>query len=205
LPYLNARFEAYKEKIKYTQEKYWVIINCMKAFLTKLFIIILKIIVTIVKIFICLSITLFVGYFAAIASVVAAIGRQGFDWQVLLYVLVSAFTILGIWLIAFIKTKKNTKIIYAIIFLIWLLSPRILPSVMRQFDYDTCVDIGICTEGLKFSDGVMNKEYCITKSKKWDSERKVCDMRIEMRTCEKQGYEWNIKEGKCSHKIIKYW
>ena len=76
---------------------------------------------------------------------------------------------------------------------------------MRQFDYDTCVDIGICTEGLKFSDGVMNKEYCITKSKKWDSERKVCDMRIEMRTCEKQGYEWNIKEGKCSHKIIKYW
>lgn len=161
--------------------------------------------VTIVKIFICLGITLFVGYFATIASVVATIGRQGFDWQVLLYVIVSAFTVLCIWLMAFIKTKKNTKIIYAVIFLIWLLSPRILPSVMRQFDYDTCVDIGICAKGIRFSDGVMNKEYCLKKGKKWDDKEKVCDMRIEERTCEEQGYEWNIRESKCSHKIIKNW
>lgn len=170
-----------------------------------LFLILFRIIVTVVKIFICLSITIFIGYFAAIASVVASVGRQGFDWQVLLYVLASIFTILGIWLVAFIKTKRNTKIIYAVIFFIWLFSPRILPSVMRQFDYDTCVDIGICSEGLRFSDGVMNKEYCLKKGKKWDDKRKVCDMRIEMRTCEKQGYEWDIKEGKCNHKIIKNW
>lgn len=149
----------------------------MKTFLTKFFSILFRILVTVVKIFICLSITLFVGYFAAIASVVASVGRQGFDWQVLLYVLVSAFTVLGIWLIVFIKTKKNTKIIYAVIFFIWLFSPRILPSVMRQFDYDTCVDIGICAEGLRFVDGVMNKEYCLKKGKKWNDKRKVCDMR----------------------------
>lgn len=177
----------------------------MKNFLTKTFLMLFRIIVAVVKIFICLGITIFVGYFATIASVVAIAGRQGFDWQVLLYVFVSVFTVLGIWLIAFIKTKKNTKIIFTIIFLIWLFSPRILPSVMRQFDYDTCVDIGICAEGLRFSDGVMNKEYCLKKGKEWDDKEKLCDMRIEMRTCEKQGYEWNIREDKCSHEIIKNW
>lgn len=177
----------------------------MKTFLKKLFLILFKIMIAIVKILICLSITLFVGYLAAIASATAIAGKQGFDWQVLLYVLASIFTILGIWLISFIKMQRNTKIVYATIFLIWFISPRILPSVTRQFDYDTCVDIGFCAEGLRFSDGVMNKEYCLKKGKKWDDKEKMCDMRIEMRTCEKQGYEWLIKEDRCSHKIIKNW
>lgn len=177
----------------------------MKTFLTKLFSTLLRIMVAIVKIFICLGITLFVGYFATIASVITSVNSQGFDWKILLYIIISAYIVLGIWLIAFIKTKKNTKIIYAVIFFIWLFSPRILPSVMRQFDFDTCVDIGICAEGVRFSDGVMNKEYCLKEGQKWDDEEKMCDMRIEMRTCEKQGYEWNIKEGKCSHEIIKNW
>lgn len=177
----------------------------MKAFLTKTFLILFKIIVAVVKIFICLGITIFVGYFAAIASATAIAGKQGFDWQVLLYVLASAFTVLGIWLLAFIKTKNNIKLIYAVIFFIWLFSPRILPSVMRQFDYDTCVDIGICAEGLRFSNGIMNKEYCLKEGQKWDDKEKMCDMRIEMRTCEKQGYEWIYPEDKCSHKIIKNW
>lgn len=148
----------------------------MKAFLKKLFLILFKIMVAIVKIFTCLAITFFVGYFAAIASATAIAGKQGFDWQVLLYVLASVFTILGIWLIAFVKTNKKIKIIYAVIFFIWLLSPRILPSVMRQFDYDTCVDIGICAEGLRFKDGVMNKEYCINHKYIWDEQNKSCDM-----------------------------
>lgn len=149
----------------------------IKAFLIKTFLILFKILVAIVKLFICLGVTLFVGYFAAIASATAIAGKQGFDWQVLLYVLTSVFTIFGIWLIVFIKTKRNTKIIYSIIFFIWLFSPRILPSVIRQFDYDTCVDIGICAEGLRFADGEMDKEYCLKKGKKWDDKRKVCDMR----------------------------
>lgn len=177
----------------------------MKTFFKKLFLVPFRIMVSILKIFICISITLFVGYFATIASVISNVGKQGFDWQVLLYIPVSVFTILGIWLVAFIKTKRNTKIIYVVIFFIWLISPRILPSVTRQFDYDTCVDIGFCAEGLKFNDGVMNKEYCLKEGKKWDDKEKMCDMRIEMRTCEKQGYEWLIKESRCSHKIIKNW
>lgn len=177
----------------------------MKALFKKLFIILFKIVVVIVKIFTCLAITFFVGYFAAIASTTAIVGKQGFDWQVLLYVLASVFTVLGIWLIAFIKTNKKIKIIYAVIFFIWLFSPRILPSVMRQFDFDTCVDIGICAEGLKFKDGIMSKEYCLKKGKKWDEKRKECDMEIESRTCEEQGYEWITEKGKCSHKIIKNW
>lgn len=177
----------------------------MKAFFKKLFLILLKIIVTIVKIFICLSITLFVGYFATIASVITSVNSQGFDWKILLYIIISAYIVLGIWLIAFIKTKKNTKIIYVVIFFIWLFSPRIFHFISRQFDYNICTDIGICAEGLRFSDGVMSKEYCITKGKKWDEQNRSCDMRIESRTCEKQGYEWNIKEGKCSHEIIKNW
>lgn len=177
----------------------------MKAFFKKFFLILFKILVAIVKIFICLNITIFVGYFAAIASATAIAGRQGFDWQVLLYVLASIFTVLGIWLIAFKKIKRNTKIIYAVIFFIWLFSPRISHFITRQFDYDTCADIGICAEGLRFSNGVMNKEYCLKEGKEWDDKEKMCDMRIEMRTCEKQGYEWIYPEDKCSHKIIKNW
>lgn len=149
----------------------------MKAFLKRLFLILFKIMVVVVKIFACLVITFFVGYFAAIASSTAIAGKQGFDWQVLLYVLASVFMIFGGWLIAFIKTKRNIKIIYSAVFFIWLFSPRILPSVMRQFDYDTCVDIGICAEGLRFSNGVMSKEYCLKEGNKWDNKRKVCDMR----------------------------
>jgi len=177
----------------------------MKTFFKKLSLILFRIMVAVVKIFICSSITIFVGYFAAIASVIASVGKQGFDWQVLLYVLASILTVLGIWLIAFKKTKRNTKIIYAVICFIWLVSPRILPSVMRQFDFDTCVDIGICAEGLRFANGVMNKEYCLKEGKKWDDEEKMCAMRIEMRTCEKQGYKWIYTEDKCSHEIIKNW
>ena len=149
----------------------------MKTFLTKLFSILFKIIVAVVKIFICFNVTLLACYFAAIASSTAIVGKQGFDWQVLLYVLASVLTILGIWLVAFVKTKRNTKIIYSVIFFIWLFSPRILPSVMRQFDFDTCVDIGICSEGLIFSDGIMNKEYCLKYQGKWNDKRKECDMR----------------------------
>lgn len=91
------------------------------------------------------------------------------------------------------------------IFFIWLFAPRILDSVMRQFNYDYYVDSGICTEGVRFKDGVMNKEYCLKEGKKWHDKEKMCDMRIEMRTCEEQGYEWLIKEGRCSHKIIINW
>ena len=177
----------------------------MRAFLKKIFSILFRIIVAIVKIFICLGITLFVGYFATIASVITSVNSQGFDWKILLYIIISAYIVLGIWLIAFIKTKKNTKIIYAVIFFIWLFSPRIFHFITRQFDYGICADIGICAEGLRFSNGVMNKEYCLKEGKKWDEQNRSCDMRIESRTCEKQGYEWNIKEGKCSHKIIKDW
>jgi len=177
----------------------------MRAFLKKIFSILFRIMVAIVKIFICLGITLFVGYFATIASVITSVNSQGFDWKILLYIIISAYIVLGIWLIALIKTKKNAKIIYAVIFFIWFFSPRIFHFITRQFDYDICTDIGICAEGLRFADGVMNKEYCLKEGKEWDDKEKVCDMRIEMRTCEKQGYKWIYTEDKCSHKIIKDW
>lgn len=76
---------------------------------------------------------------------------------------------------------------------------------MLSSDRAMCADIGFCAEGLRFSDGVMNKEYCLKEGQKWDDKEKMCDMRIEMRTCEKQGYEWIYTEDKCSHKIIKNW
>lgn len=177
----------------------------MKVLFKKTFLILFKIMVAIVKIFICLGITIFVGYFATIASVITSVNSQGFDWKIILYIIISAYIVLGIWLIAFIKTKKNSKIIYAVIFFIWLFSPRIFHFITRQFDYNICTDIGICAEGLKFKDGIMTKEYCLKEGKKWDYKEKMCDMRIEMRTCEKQGYQWNIKEDKCSHEIIKNW
>jgi len=99
--------------------------------------------------------------------------------------------------------KKITLIIF--LFLVIFLLPKVIHFAKYAIDEDTCVDTGLCAEGLNFGKNVMSKEYCLKEGKKWDYKRKECDMAIESRTCREQGYEWLIEKGKCSHKIIKNW
>lgn len=98
------------------------------------------------------------------------------------------------------------KIVLLILIFIGLLFAfKIMQKIKYFIDEDSCVDTGICAEGLKFGKNILTKEYCLKKHFKWDDKRKECDMAIESRTCEKQGYKWITTEGRCSHKIIKDW
>ena len=98
------------------------------------------------------------------------------------------------------------KILFVIVILAVLFALQNIMHKIKYFiDEDTCVDTGLCAEGLKFGKNVMNKEYCIKYQGKWDDKRKECDMEIESRTCREQGYEWITEKGKCSHEIIRNW
>jgi hypothetical protein len=106
---------------------------------------------------------------------------------------------------------KTTSIILKKIILLILIfvglffAFKIIQKIKYFIDDDTCIDTGICAEGLKFGKNVLTKEYCLKKHFKWDDKRKECDMAIESRTCIEQGYEWITEKGKCSHEIIKNW
>lgn len=116
----------------------------MKKFVSKLFMILLKLLIALIKIFVCISISIFVGYFAVICGFIELFGEDGLNWQILLYIIISMSVLLGTWLIAFIKSSKKVKIIYVLIFLTWFFSHSFLPSVNRALDLDICIDTGDC-------------------------------------------------------------
>lgn len=177
----------------------------MKNILNIVLLISKKTLIVLLKLFFCLCFTILVGYGVALIGTIGYVDTKHLDWQIAFYVSLGLFLILGAWINSFLRTLTKIKVSFIILFLIWFFSPYFLNSVMNAINEDTCVDIGICAEGLKFSNGIMNKEYCLKEGQKWDDKEKVCDMRIEMRTCEKQGYKWIYTEDKCSHKIIKNW
>lgn len=177
----------------------------MKTFFTKLLLILKNIIIIAIKLLFCLIFTLMVGYSIALIGFSSFTTKENVDWQIILYVGLGIFLILSIWINSFFKTTRKFKLSCLILFVIWIFSFKILPSVMHQINEDSCIDTGICAEGLKFGDEIMSKEYCLQKGKKWDDKRRECDMAIESRTCREQGYQWITTEGKCSHKIVKNW
>ena len=46
--------------------------------------------------------------------------------------------------------------------------------VFTHFNFDYCVEDGICEEGYVMGDKVVNKEYCLKNNYKWIEEQKVC-------------------------------
>ena len=137
----------------------------------------LKIIFGIIKALLCSIFTLIFGAWSTYILIIALVHPFEFDWQMVIFTIFSLIMVIGIWLISFIKTTKKVKIIYLILLISYIFMPYILPSVMRQLDYDTCADIGICAEGLRFGNDVMNKEYCLKNHWKWDENNKSCDLR----------------------------
>lgn len=177
----------------------------MKTFFTKLFLIFKKILIILVKLILCTIFTIFLGYWIALIGTLGFADSKHLNWQLVLYVSLGIFIILGAWINSFFKTSDKIKLLFIILFPIWFLSTFVLHSVIYAIDEDTCLDTGLCSEGLKFGNNVMSEEYCLKKGKKWDDKRKECDMAIESRTCREQGYEWIIEKGKCNHEIIKDW
>jgi len=114
--------------------------------------------------------------------------RNGFDWQIVIYLIYLALIILGSWAIPlsfFFIRKKIIKIsiifVYLILFISYFYTYSLLPSVKKQYDIDTCLDIGICSEGLEINTEYgrikINKENCVKYGWKWDETRKWCNTR----------------------------
>lgn len=58
---------------------------------------------------------------------------------------------------------RNLKkiILLMLIFVGLLFAFKIIQKIKYFIDDDTCVDTGICAEGLKFGENVLTKEYCL--------------------------------------------
>lgn len=97
-----------------------------------------KILITILKIFFCIFMTLMLSYSAFIILACS----ENHDLQILLYLFASILFAAGIWIISFKKSNPKVKIIFWLLFLLYFISPRFLPSVQRAFEIDYCMDKG---------------------------------------------------------------
>lgn len=149
----------------------------MKTFLANIFLILKKILIILLKLLFCTFLTILIGYWIALIGTLGITNIKHLDWQIIIYVGLGIFIIFSIWINSFLKTTRKFKLICFILFIIWIFSFKILPSVMYQINEDTCIDTGICAEGLRFDKNILTKDYCLKKHFKWDDKRKECDMR----------------------------
>ncbi len=133
----------------------------------------------------CLLSTLFIAYSMFIVLMHSIFSDDGFDFQIIFFVLLSVLLVIGLWSLLFIKVKIFVKILIFLLLLSvqwgYLNISTFLPSVKKVFDMDFCMDSGTCAEGLKTGiDGnvvEINKENCLKYNKAWDEERKWCQVR----------------------------
>ncbi len=81
------------------------------------------------------------------------------------------FILFGFWVLLFKKTKLTTKIIYVILFLLYIL------LVKQALDRDYMAEYGYASRGMLFSGKIMNKSVCEEMNFTWDEKRNACDTR----------------------------
>lgn len=130
----------------------------------------------ILKILICLLLN---GLLFLIAYI--PLFAREYDWQLSFYLVFFVILILGTWAVFFLKKDIYIKIIYTILFLIFLNAYKIFPSVKQEYDSDICIDSGVCQEGVKVQTEkavfVITKESCKKYGYKWNEKRKDCSLR----------------------------
>ena len=99
------------------------------------------------------------------------------DWRVGLCILFSVILAIYSCIVFFFKTKVIVKIIYVILFFAYPYLPNSIPSVVKYKNDDTCSDIGICAEGVKWGKDIITKDFCLKNNWKWDEKRKSCNVR----------------------------
>jgi hypothetical protein len=83
----------------------------------------------------------------------------------------------------FAKIGIKYKFLFIGLFVIWLFSPKFLPNVMKEFDLDSCLDTGLCKEGItnmqdsKGNSISINRENCLKYGYRWHEKSKSCDLR----------------------------
>lgn len=130
----------------------------------------------------CLLTSVFLIYNLFIVSAHSIYTDNGFDFQIIFYLILSLSIFAGLWSLIFIKLPILQKTGILIIFLICLMLSFKIPSVVKVFEMDYCIDTGICPEGFKTKndDGIpfeINKENCIKYGYKWYEEENTCNLR----------------------------
>ncbi len=124
-----------------------------------------EILIVILKISLCLFLTLVLGIWSGIV-----VFADQYDWQIILYLTLSSLTIMGIWLVFFIKMKKITKLVYLVLFISYLFIPKTLPSVMKQFNIDSCLDSGGCWDLIRDRCKMRDQGKCVITSEECKSQ-----------------------------------
>lgn len=105
-----------------------------------------------------------------------------FDFQVLIFLLLSFLLIVGFWMLLFVRIHLAAKcFIFTLLLCIQLnyieLSTKI-PTVNRIIDEYTCLDTRICKEGIQVNTqhGILNinKQNCLKHDWIWDENLKSC-------------------------------
>ncbi len=134
----------------------------------------------------CTICTLFIAYNIFIVFAHSFFNDNGFDFQIILYTILSMMLILGFWSLIFLKIKPIFQVLIFLLLLgiqiNYLKLVLLLPSVNKIFSMELCIDMGICPEGIKMKndEGVLfeiNKENCSKYGYKWNDERRDCNLR----------------------------
>ncbi len=91
-----------------------------------------------IKLIFCIFFSLIFG------MVVGIVAISELDWQVVFYLVICTVLLVGIWIVFFWNNKK-LRILYVLLFLIFLLASKHLPSVRYIYEFDHCVDTGDCS------------------------------------------------------------
>jgi len=134
--------------------------------MTKFFIIFLRII---------FGLFFIIGF--SILTVEFTLSMSQSDWRVGLCILFSAFLAVYSFIVFFLRTRAIVKILYVIFFVAYPYLPNSIPSVVKYQNDDTCTDIGICAEGVKWGKDIITKDFCLQNNWKWDEKRKDCNVR----------------------------
>lgn len=101
--------------------------------------------------------------------------------QFLLFLIINLFFIFAIWYSFLSKItiwKKGILIIVG--FLMFYFSFNI-PEIKKMDDLDTCLDVGICAQGLEINTEYglveINQENCLRYNWKWNDKSKYCYIR----------------------------
>lgn len=140
----------------------------------------IKIIKLVTKIFIIFLRIIFGLFFVigfSVSTVEFILYMSQSDWRVGLCILFSLILAIYSFIVFFLRTKVVVKIIYVVLFFVYPYLSNSIPSVVKYQNDDTCADIGICAEGVKWGKDVITKDFCLKNNWKWDEKRRDCKVR----------------------------
>lgn len=139
---------------------------------------IIPIVVSIIYVLFILYIMLFLGYMSCLTLIISF---KDFPFQTIIFILFSLGIVLLLWLILFVKIKFYNKFLAFVLILLFIRFLFIIPAVKYAIDVDTCIDTGICKEGVetKIDNELnkINKENCLKYHKEWYDSINSCNIR----------------------------